>query len=156
MRARDFIREAELPAKAMQVLWRLKHGLEQPGLQLQQPAQQIVAPAAELEPIVPAAPRQGSTDGIDKILDKSEMIRLQSQIQRLEKLAMLAQRIEQMKSRLERTRLGMDRGTAADVERLTSMPVPETDEEMAAELQRFEKALGILQMAIERKKVVWR
>lgn len=161
MRINEFVSEANLPPKALQVLWRIRHGLNQPGLQLQQPISQFVSPALEPKtdittPELPKVKRKRVSGDIGKFLDQSEYIKTQNQIKQLEKVLALAQKIEKLKERLEHTKFGMDRGTVADLERLINFPVPETDEDIRETLIRYEKAIDLLQNVIQRKRAIWR
>lgn len=163
MRAREFITEAPLPPKAQQVLWRLKHGLNQPGIQLtaprpgpQQPKQDDPAPAApaqaQTEPIqIAGAPRDWSQGFVSP-----EYQRLHDQIQRLQRIQAVFVELERLIDRAERQPGGIDRGTAADLEIIRNWPTPETDEQMAEYAAKLAQGIALMRGYLQRKRAVWR
>ena len=165
MRANEFITEAPLPPKAQQVLWRLKHGLNQPGLQLtaprpgpQQPRQADPAPATQpesqpqIEPVqVAGQPRDWSQGFVSP-----EYQRLHGQIQRLQQIQAQFVELERLIDRAERQPGGIDRGTQADIDIIRDWPVPETDEDMAEYSAKLRQGIDQIRNYLQRKKVLWR
>lgn len=143
------LREADLPPKAMQQLYRLKYGLNEPGIQLTQPKGPQQPKAADPVPTAVSDPEQG-------IDISGDYPTLKARLEKMERLASMAQKIEQLKDRLERKRFGIDRGLAADLELLSSWPVPRTDVEIDDLMNKFTKVLNSLQSAISVKRSLWR
>ena len=156
--------EAPLPPKAQQVLWRLKHGLDQPGIQLsrptpgpQQPKQADPEPVAPTqEPLQIAGPTADPADYRADFINRAEYPRLKAQIQRLERLQAQFVELERLIDRAERQPGGIDRGTAADLEIIRNWPVPETDEEIGAYAAKIGQGLEIMRQYLQRKRAVWR
>jgi len=161
MRVFEFITEAPLPPKAQQVLWRLKHGLNQPGIQLtaprpgpQQPKQDDPTPAAQAqtEPVqIAGAPRDWSQGFVSP-----EYQRLQDQIKRLEQIQAVFVELERLIDRAERQPGGIDRGTAADLEIIRNWPTPETDQEAAEYAAKLAQGVTLMRNYLQRKRTLWR
>lgn len=166
MRANEFITEAPLPPKAQQVLWRLKHGLNQPGIQLtpavkpgpQQPPQADPepTPAVTTEPIPIAAPRADPADYRAGFVNQSEYLRLQQQIQKLQKIESMFVELERLIDRAQRQPGGIDRGTAADIDIIRDWPLPQTDQDMGEYAAKLRQGIDLMRGYLQRKRAVWR
>jgi hypothetical protein len=117
----------------MAALTQVKQAMNQPGEQV---AQIQVAPA-------PAAPGK-------------DLVTLQAEIQKLEKILAIANMIERIAERIGRTRLGMDPGIEADLDIIRAWPVPKTDQEMAEMLAKYESTLEQFKRFLAYKKKIWK
>lgn len=138
MKAQEFIREAELPAKAINALFQIRNSLKQPGDQIQAVAPAVAANLAQPDPA--------------QELTRGDLPQLQQRAQQLQKLIDLAAMVERMKTQIERSPMGMNRGLEADFDLLAQWPVPNTDKEMLELAQYYQRILSQLQ----RKKTAWR
>ena len=137
MRLQEIITEAPLPPEAQQVLLTLKKGIEQPGIQLTDPKIK--------EPLTVA-----------QTLDRSQLPKLQAQIKNLERLMAMFVEFEQLVDRAERSRTGINRGLAADLEVIKDWPTPETDEEITAYANKVAQGIQLIRNYLARQRAVWR
>lgn len=129
MRAREFITETPLPPEAISTLQQYKDALNKPGIQL---------------------------SGPPDFLAGAQYPELRAQIERLERLMVLFVEFERLANRVEGSRRGVDRGTAADLEIIRNWPTPETDGEVVEFTRKLEQGIQQLKNYIQQKRMIWR
>lgn len=154
------LREAPLPPKAQRVLWRLKHGLDQPGIQLSkpqalpqtpEPATNVAQPTIEPVKISTAYSQSGGFDP-----SQSQYLQLKKQIAGLEQIQALFVELEKLIDRAQRSPGGIDRGTQADLDIIHNWPVPETTEQVDEYSKKMSQGVNMMREYLRRKRMIWR